>query len=313
MIRPFNIVDNKLIQTDNLSSPILMFIAPDETERKMLISEFNVDEHTLNSTLDPDELSRMEFEPDHVAIIAKRPKNYSSEDNFLFRVSSLGFFLFKERMVIVVSDDCILFEGKIFNKLSTLNDVFLRILYRFIYHFLEHLKVINMISDSIEQKINSSMENKYLLNLFTLEKSLVYYMNAIHSNQVLIEKLKNASVKMGFSQEDIEFIDDMLIENNQCYRLSEIYSNILAGLMDARASLISNNLNVSMKFLNALVISIAVPTFFTGMGGMSEFSQMVGFSNWKVAYLSFFGIMVAMGVGIFFLIRTFEKLWNKRG
>ncbi len=313
MIRRYFLQDNKILQSDDTTSPIIMVIAPDENEKKYLMSEWNLDEHTLNSTLDPDELSRVEFEPDHVAIIAKRPKNYSSEDNFLFRVSSLGFFLFNDRLILVVSDDCILFEGKIFSKIVSIQDLLLKIIYRSIFHFLEHLKVINMISDSIEQKINTSMENKYLLNLFTLEKSLVYYMNAIHSNQVLIEKMKHAVNKLGLGSEDIEFLDDMLIENNQCYRLSEIYSNILASLMDARASLISNNLNVSMKFLNALVISIAIPTFITGMGGMSEFSQMIGgIHNWKIGYAIFLGGMVCLGVAIFFVIKALETVWNKK-
>jgi magnesium transporter len=79
------------------------------------------------------------------------------------------------------------------------------------------------------------MGNKYLLNLFTLEKSLVYYLNAVHSNAALINRLKSSTPKIPFTQENIEFLDDMSIENDQCLNQINIFSQVLASLMDARA------------------------------------------------------------------------------
>ncbi|MDO9391937.1 MAG: magnesium transporter CorA family protein [bacterium] len=261
MQRGYQLSDLKICPGQGAACPIQMFINPDEAEKKYLATELKLDEHTLASALDPDEQSRLEFEPDHLALILKRPQNYSAREEFLFKVSSFGLFLFKDRLVVVVSEDIPLFEGKIFNKVSSINDAALKLIYRSIYHFVEHLKIINMVSDSLESKISSSMENRYLLNLFTLEKSLVYYLNAINSNSTVIEKLKSNSAKIGFTQEEHEFLDDVTIENNQCYKQADIYSNILAGLMDARVSIVSNNLNVLMKTLNIITIGIMVPTF----------------------------------------------------
>ena len=151
-----------------------------------------------------------------MALIFKRPKNYSAEDLFLFRVASTGFFLFKDKLICLLSEDIPLFEGKIFARTSGLPEVMLKLIYRTIYHFLEHLKIINRISEELEQKINQAMENRYLLNLFTLEKSLVYYLNAINSNAMVIEKLQHSAAKIGFSQEALEFLDDIIVENAQC-------------------------------------------------------------------------------------------------
>ncbi len=141
------------------------------------------------------------------------------------------------------------------------------------------------------------MENKYLLNLFTLEKSMVYYLNAINANSMMLQKLKNNVTKIGFNQEEEEFIDDLMIENTQCYKQSEIYSNILSGMMDARASLVSNNLNVLMKTLNVITIGIMVPTFV-----VSAFSMNVGiplsshpYAFWIImgmALISMFGFLI---------------------
>ncbi len=261
MLRRYDIINSKIEEAKNDTSPIMMFVNPDDKEKRLLIDQYGVDEHTLASALDPDELARLECEPNHIAIVLKRPRNYSGKDQLLFKASTLGIFFFGDFLIIVMAEDTNLFEGKPFAKVNSPREVLLKLIYRSIFHFLEHLKVINMISDEVEQKINRAMENRFLINLFTLQKSLVYYQNAIHSNGVLIEKIKHNSSRIGFTTEEIELLEDILIENNQCYRQAEVYSNILASLMDARASIVSNNINVLVKTLNIITIAIMVPTF----------------------------------------------------
>jgi magnesium transporter len=269
MLKKLYITDGKLTESGNGEPVVFVYTAPDESERRYLVDQLKIDEHTLNSSLDPDELSRLEFEPEHAAMIFKRPKHYTAQDNFLFRVLSTGVFLFKDRVVIVVADDAPLFEGRPFIKIQSVQDVCLKLIYRAILHFVEHLKGINLISNELEQQINTAMENKYLLNLFTLEKSLVYYLSAINSNAMLIEKLRNNAAKVGFSQENVEFLDDILIENTQCRGQTEIYSQVLASLMDARASIISNNLNVRIKALTLITIAIMLPTLVVSIFSMN--------------------------------------------
>jgi magnesium transporter len=269
MLKKLQISQGKLVEADNGSPLVYVYVAPDENERRYLVDTLGIDEHTLTSALDPDELSRLEFEPEHVAMIFKRPKHYSAEDNFLFKIASTGIFMFKDRLIIVVTEDAPLFEGKPFIKLSSVQDIVLKLIYRAIVHFVEHLRGINMMSDSIEHEINTAMENKQLLNLFTLEKSLVYYLNAIRSNGVLIDKLRNNASKMGFNPDNLEFLDDVLIENNQCHGQAEIYSQVLSGLMDARASIVSNNLNLRMKTLTLVTIMIMLPTLVVSLFSMN--------------------------------------------
>lgn len=261
MLKTYKIDENKIVQDENDVGKIRIYNNPDETEKKFLVEEYKLDEHTLNSSLDADELARIEFEPDHLAMIFKIPKNYSAKEPLLFRVNSLGAFLFKDKLVVITNDEIPLFSGKHFNKVHSLNDITLKLIFTSIIHFIEHLKVINMLSDEIERKISTAMENKYLLNQFTLGKSLVFFQNAINSNGALLEKIKLNGIKLNLTLDEIELLDDILIENNQCYKQAEIYSNILASLMDAKASIISNNLNVLMKTLNIITIMIMVPTF----------------------------------------------------
>ncbi len=269
VLKKFHIENNRLVENDNAQSPIQVFVSPDENERRLLIDTYGIDEHNLNSALDPDELARLECEPNHIAIVFKRPKNYSGADQLLFKATTVGLFYFGETLIIVMSEDTNVFEGRLFGKVASLRDVLLKLILRSIHHFLEHLRVINSISDDIEQKINRALENRFLINLFTLQKSLVYYQNAINSNGVLIEKLRHNAVRIGFTQDEAELLEDIVIENNQCFRQAEVYSNILASLMDARASIVSNNLNVLMKTLNIITISIMVPTLVVSVFSMN--------------------------------------------
>ena len=111
---------------------------------------------------------------------------------------------------------------------------------------------------------------------------------------------------MGFSAENLESLDDQAIENHQFLDQAKVYSQVLSDLMDVRASVINNNLNVMMKNMNAIVIAVSVPTFFTGIGGMSEFSAIVGSRlQWYISYPLFFGLMGLLALGIYYLIQRY--------
>lgn len=307
MIKRYKIKEHQITPVEAETPDIWVVVSPTDEEKKWLTDNFALDEHNFNSAFDPEEPARMEQEPDHIALIFKRPKNYSSKDHFMFKVSSMGLFLFQDKLIVALSEDINMFSGKYFKHVDGIREVFLKLVYNSIFHFMEHLKVINMIADEIESKITFSMENKHLINMFTLEKSLVYYLNAINANSSVIERLKHSAEKIGFSPRSVEFIDDIMIENQQCYRQAAIYSNIFASLVGARASIVSNNLNILMKNLNAIVIAVAIPSFFAGVGGMSELYSITGITNPKVAYPVFMAAMLVIGVGTFILIKRLER------
>ena len=295
---------NGVVESQDGSGQILIFVNPDDSERRHLIGDLRLDEHTLLSSLDPDELARLEFEPEHAAIIFKTPKRYSTQDLFLFRVGSIGAFLFRDRLILVLSEDGFPFDQALQKGPYSLASLVLKLLYRSIVHFREHLKVIARISDDLQEKINTSLENRHLLNLFTLQKSLVYYLNSLSSNGLLLEKLRLNANKIGFSVEEIELLDDTVIENNQCMKQAEMYSNILVSLMDARASIVSNNLNVLMKTLNIITIAIMVPTFV-----VSAFSMNVDIPFERESYAFLLILSLALASVVAFLLFWRYKKW----
>jgi len=135
MKKLYNIVGRKVTEVQDNHCPITVFINPDESEKRYLIDELKLDEHTYASSLDPDELSRLEFEPEHVALIFKMPRNYSAAEQFMFKVASAGAFLFRERLVIVMSEEVPLFDGAQFSRVHSVADVILKLISRSIIHF----------------------------------------------------------------------------------------------------------------------------------------------------------------------------------
>ena len=288
-----------VVRCDPQDAQIIVFNSPTVEDEADLLEFYNIDYHTLHSSLDPDELSRLEFETDHGAIIFKRPKSFSADDNFLLKLTSTGVFVYEDRIVVVMPDDAPLFGGRAPLRIFSVQDVILRLLYQSISHFEGHLKAINMLSDSLERRIISSMETRYLLNMFALEKSLVYILNAIHSNAALFDKMK-ASTRLGLDHEQTRILEDIIIENQQCLRRSEIYSEVIAGLMDARASIVSHNLNILIKQFTIWTIAIMLANLVIGIFSMNvKLPLPMEGALWPLYVINF--LAAASGVAIFWI------------
>jgi magnesium transporter len=310
MLKQYRIEDGRLVASDAAGS-VWLFVDPTDEDKVQLIRDFRIDEHTVTSCLDADELPRMEVENDHLAVIFKYPKHLNLRDRFNLGVQSLGLFLYKERLVLITrADDQPLLEGRMFNRVDSLQMLFLRIVSRCIQHFFVHLKAINEMANELEPKIMVAMENRYLLLMFSIEKSLVYYVNAIAANSRVIERLrtnaKNPGTE-GLSPDLLEYVDDLAIENAQCHEQAQIHANVLAGLMDARASIVSNNLNVLMKRLTVINVVFMPLNVLAGVGGMSEFSMMTRDFPWPIAYSLFIVGLVIIGVVTFKVLGYLEK------
>lgn len=313
MHKTFMLQGGKIVECEEHAASIIVYYSPGDDEKKHLVETLQIDEHTLGSALDPEELGRMEFEPEHAAIIFKRPKQYTAADNFFFRVTTCGYFLFADKLVIIDSEHAVPFEGRLFSRVHTIQDLLLRLLFQNISHFVEHLKVMNSICNQLEDEIVKARENRHLMHMFTIAKGLVYYLHAINSNGRVLGKLKASAVKTHLNTENLEYLDDLLIDNAQCSEQANTHAQVLASLMDARAFLVSNNLNVMMKNLNAIVIAVSVPNFVAAVGGMSEFTMMTGVRHWAINYSLFFLAMVALGWVTFYAIVKWERFWRRRG
>lgn len=305
MLKCYNLTDGRVqLCPDGEIGMIQVYSAPTDEEKRFLIDECGIDEYTVSSALDEDEISRIEYETEYTAVIMKRPRNVQMERRMTFRVTSVGAFLFPDRIIILQSDSTPLFDhGKMPLRGNTIQGVLLRLLHHATAHFLQHLRIIRNISDEIETKIEFAVTNKSLVNMFTLLKSLTYYESATSGNMVLLNRLRNDSRRIGFNEEEVDFLEDISAENKQCDNLANIYAGILTGMSDARVSVVSNNLAVIMKYLAIINVVFMPLTVITGLGGMSEFSMMTEGVWWPHAYSALALFMVLIGYITYLLVR----------
>jgi len=311
MLQKYDIIDKQLLATDQDAANILIYSNPTAEERQHLISILPIDQHSLSSALDPDEISRLELKPNLTFMIWKHPENYSYQEEIRFNVSSIGIVLKPNQLVVIMAGKISLFNEQQTYKVSNLPDVLLNILSQTTRHYLEHLKVIKQISREIQKKINTALENEYLIQMFTLGESLTYYLNAISSNIAVLNKLNNNIEKIGLSAEQKELLDDILIENNQCYKQAEIYSNTLSELMDARGTLVNNNMNVILKNLTMINVIFLPLNLIASIGGMSEYSFMTKAIDWRVSYTFLAVAMFFIGCLTAIIINKFGG-WQKK-
>ncbi|WP_419736209.1 magnesium transporter CorA family protein [Pseudomonas sp. COR18] len=297
MIRRFELRQGALQAVAHLEAAVMLFCNPDAVERELLRSHFKLDEHALASALDPDEISRIEFHPDNLFLIWKRPLNYSGADSLSFEVSSCGLLLCEERLLVIATHASQLDGLGSHKALNTPLDVLLEMLFNNIHHYLGHLKVIKMVARELQQKFYASMENRHLIQMFNLSESLIYYINALHSNGAVLTRLRNHAQKQAFGEQAIGLIDDLIIENNQCYKQAEIYSNVFSALIDARGNLMNNSTNGLLRKLTLINVVFLPLNLIASIGGMSEYSMMTAGTPWWVSYPLFLLAMLA-GAGL---------------
>jgi magnesium transporter len=181
--------------------------------------------------------------------------------------------------------------------------VLLRLLHHGTQHFLLRLRMIRTISDDIEKKIEYAITNKSLVNMFSLLKSLTYYESATSANQLLLLRLRSDAARIGFNEQELEFLEDITVENKQCDNLANIYAGILTGMSDARVSVVSNNLAGIMKYLAVINVVFMPLTVITGLGGMSEFTMMTEGIWWPYAYSALVIGMILVGYITYILVQ----------
>ena len=315
MLKCYDLVDGRIQSCpEGQTGMIQIYSAPAAEEKEYLTQICGIDPHTLDSALDEDAVSRVEYEEYYPAVIMKRPRNFRLEERRLsFKIATVGAFLFEDHIIVIQDNNMPLFEhGRMPVRSVTVQGVLLRLLHHSTQHFLQHLRIIRNISDEIESKIEFAVTNKSLVNMFSLMKSLTYYESATSANLVLLRKLRNDAGRIGFNEEEIDFLEDISVENQQCDNLAKIYAGILEGMSDARASVVSNNQAIFMKYLAIINVVFLPLMVITSLGGMSEFTMMTSSIWWPHAYSALALALVILGYVTYLLVHRIGSNPGKR-
>lgn len=312
MITAYQISSGHLSPSDPDSAQILVYCQPTDAEKDDLQRQFALEPFDLEAVYDPDEVPRVENTPDGVFVIWKRPDNVSRGESILFEVSSLGIAIRQGRVAFIVPCGDLSLSGREFKQVDSVWDCVLHVCLHTVHHYQGHLKAIKMMSQQLQAKIVASMENRYLLQMFALGESLVYYYNALEANHTVLAKLHSAPDKLRLTDDQVGFLDDIIIENQQASKQAAIYSTVLSGLMDARGSIINNNVNVLLKNLTIINVVFLPLNLIAGIGGMSEFSALTHGLDWRVAYGLFAASISVLGWGTWWwVVKVIDRNQNR--
>jgi magnesium transporter len=248
--------------------------APTEEEINRVTAEANIYVDFIKDALDDEERPRIEREDGQVYIIVDYPYITHDDAGFpIYETIPIGIVLTEECIITVSLKDTPILEVFKNNKIKEFytfkkNRFALQILAIITSYYLRYLKQINKRTNEIERELHQSMKNKELYAFLALEKSLVYFTTSLKSNKVVLDKILRFSyIKM--YDEDKDLLEDVMIEKIQAIEMAETYSSILSGMMDAFASIISNNVNIVMKFLTSFTIILSFPTIVFSFYGMN--------------------------------------------
>ena len=278
----------------------ISLVNPTEAEVAAMVNQYGIDADAMRSALDTDERSRIETDENYTMVLVNIPNIETHNDKELYDTIPLSIFVVKKAVITVSLEKTPILEAFANGTVRDFNPAMrsrfvLQILYRTSSLFLQYLRSIDRQSEIVENKLHKSTQNRELIELLKLEKSLVYFTTALRSNEVVLEKLfKNDNIKK--YQEDEELLEDVIVENKQAIEMANIYSGILRSMMDAFASVISNNLNDVMKILSVITIVMSIPTIIFSAYGMNLAPSGMPFSSTIWGFLIVILVSIAASI-----------------
>jgi magnesium transporter len=276
MIQYFNIVDQHTVATDKPSNGTWVNVLPPlkQEEFSELSSVMNIPLDFLKDSLDIDERSRYEAEDDVKLIVIKTPtENNSFNESDAFYITIPICIILTNGQIVTVNS----FENEAIKKFlnsfqnrhpDKRNMMVLKIFEKVINNYQDHLKEINQRRNALEQKLYAANRNEELFQLMRIQKSLVYFVTALRSNELLLMKLARTNF-LQLSEDEKDFLEDLVIETSQALETANTYTNILVSTLDAFASIISNNQNEVLKRLTTITLFLSIPVLIASIYGMN--------------------------------------------
>ena len=302
-------IDKKITKNDEITDRTWISIEePTAEDKKFLLEDLKIPVAFYNDIEDIDERPRIEVEDDWTFVLLRIPHKTTNEKSPFITVP-LGIVYNKNYFVTITfyKADLLLDFVNYYSTRKTIEETDnLNLILRFHLSasvwFLKYLKQINIQIKNAENDLERSIKNEDLQTLFNIEKSLVYFNTSLRSNEILLYRFKSQRKIKNILEE--ELLEDVEIELKQAIDTSHIFSDILSGMMDAYASVISNNLNVIMKRLTSISIILMIPTLIASIYGMNVTNHLE--HNPSGIYLILFGSIILSVLGVWLFLK---KKW----
>ena len=306
MIRIFKTEDGAMHEKEEMQPGCWIALTnPTASEIIDIADTYQIDPDHLRAPLDEEERSRIEVEDEYTLILVDIPSIEERNGKDWFVTIPLAIITTKDVLITVCLEETPVLtsfmDGRVRDFHTFMKTRFiLQILYKNATQFLQYLRIIDKKSEVIERKLHQSQKNEELIELLELEKSLVYFTTSLRSNEVVLEKLLRIE-KIKKYPEDTDLLEDVIVENKQAIEIANIYSGILSGTMDAFASVISNNLNIVMKFLATVTIVLSIPTMIASFYGMNVNSHGMPFADSPYGFAIVLGLTLLLSLFVAYI------------
>jgi len=307
MIQYFKNIDHKTVAIDKPENGAWVNVLPPlkQEEFTELSDRLEIPIDFLTDSLDIDERARFEEDDNVKLIVLKTPtENNSFNESDAYYITIPICIILTHNQIVTVNS----FENPAMKKfLNTFqnrhpdkkNMMVLKIFEKVVQNSIEYLKEINHRRNILEQKLYDANRNEQLQQLMRIQKSLVYFVTSLRSNELLFMKLARTNF-LGLNEEEREFLEDLIVDTSQALEMANIYTNILSSTLDAFASIIANNQNEVLKRLSVITIVLTFPVLIASIFGMNVRN---GFEDSRYAFLVvvFLSLLIALIIGWFFL------------
>ncbi|MEI6947712.1 magnesium transporter CorA family protein [Paraflavisolibacter sp. H34] len=307
MIQYYKNIDHKTVQVEQPENGTWVNVLPPlkQEEFTHLSESLDIPIDFLTDSLDIDERTRFEEEDNVRLIVIKTPtENLSFNESDAHYITIPICIILTHNQVVTVNS----FENPAMKKfLNTFRNrhpdkksmMVLKVFEKVVQNFMEYLKEINQRRNMLEQQLYDANRNEQLLELMRVQKSLVYFVTALRSNELLFLKLERTNF-LGLNEEEKEYLNDLIVDNSQALEMANIYTNILSSTLDAFASIIANNQNEVLKRLSVITIVLTFPVLVSSLFGMNVPS---GFEHSRYAFyvVALLSLAISVIIGWFFL------------
>lgn len=309
MIQYFKNIRQQTVEIDRPETGAWVNVSPPlkQEEFSELSENLEIPIDFLTDSLDMDERSRFEEDDNVKLIVIKTPtENNSFNESDAYYITIPICIILTHNQIVTVNS----FDNPAIKKfLNTFpnrdtekkNMMVLKIFEKVTQAYMQYLKEINQRRNLMEQKLYASSRNEELLELMKIQKSLVYFVTALKSNEMLLMKIARTNF-LNLNEDEKEFLEDLIVDISQGLEMANIYTNILSSTLDAFASIIANNQNQVLKRLAVITIVLTFPVLIASIFGMNVKS---GFENSKYAFyiVSFLALGIAVIIGWYFFRR----------
>ena len=301
MKRIFKTIDDHLTECTTLEKGSWVHLLnPTREEVEGLTTRFHLDPTFLPAALDEEESARIDYDPDkqQTLILVDIPYVEAEGNGYVYSTIPLGIVLCDDVIITVCTRDTPIIsdftEERIRNFWTFKRTRFiLQLLHRNAGRYLSYLKQIDKSSVLVQEKLEKASRNQELLQMMKLEKSLVYFNTSLKSNALVLERLMRQDLIKRYP-DDTDLLEDVIIENKQAIEMCSIYREIMSNTTEAFASVISNNLNITMKTLTSLTALLSIPTIIASLWGMNVAVPFAGTAWGFWAVLGIAGVLAIL-------------------